>query len=102
MTRHYPGLGIVCVSDWLKQISTNQKHYPDLSSDTSSVWNSALVSQTSFRGETSGGVVKCRLFSHGSVSSCQSKSRDCVFSMGYTSNGGATLFVEKRDHEKQE
>ena len=24
---------------------------------------SALVSQTSFRGETSGGVVRCRLFS---------------------------------------
>ena len=30
--------------------------------DAWSVWNSALVSKTSFRGETSGGVAKCRLF----------------------------------------
>ena len=42
-----------------KFISTNQKHYPDLGSDASS----ALVSQTSFGGETSGSVAKCRLFS---------------------------------------
>ena len=42
-----------------KSISTNQKHYPDLGSDESSV----LVSQTSFGGETSGSVAKCRLFS---------------------------------------
>ena len=28
------------VSNWLKQISTNQKHYPDLgTSETSSAWN---------------------------------------------------------------
>ena len=46
--------------------STNQKHYPDLGSDASSVWNSALVSQTSFGGETSGSVAKCRLFSEAS------------------------------------
>ena len=39
MTRHYPDLG--SASDWLKFASTNQKHkqYPDLGSDTSSVWN---------------------------------------------------------------
>ena len=43
--------------------STNLKPYPNLESDTSSVWNSTLVCQTSFRGETSGGVAKCRLFS---------------------------------------
>ena len=39
--------------------SANQKHYPDLGSDTSSVWNSVLISQTSFGGETSGSVAKC-------------------------------------------
>ena len=57
-------------------------HYPDLGSasdcpraqpirSTTQIWVvmrhqygiSALVSQTSFRGQTSGGVVKCRLFS---------------------------------------
>ena len=66
MTHHHPDLG--CASDWLKQVSyrgtTNQKHYPDLGSGSSSVWNSALISQTSFRGETSGDVTKCQLFSH--------------------------------------
>ena len=40
-------------SDWLKFASTNQKLCPDLGSDaSSSVW----ISQTSFRGETNGGV----------------------------------------------
>ena len=48
--------------------STNQKHYPDLGSDVSSVWISAVVPpQTSFRGVTSDGVVKCWLFSKLSV-----------------------------------
>ena len=39
MSRHYPDLG--STSDWLKfpRISTNQKHYLDLGSDTSSAWN---------------------------------------------------------------
>ena len=41
---------------------SNQKHYPDLSSDASSVWISALVSQTSCRGKITCGVAKCRLF----------------------------------------
>ena len=45
MTRHYPDLGGAC--DWLKKVfpcgSANQKHYGI----------SALISQTSFRGETS-------------------------------------------------
>ena len=36
MTHHYPGLG--SASDWLEQVS-HQRHYPDLSSDASSVWN---------------------------------------------------------------
>ena len=43
MTRHYLDLG--SAPDWLKQTSqipsgtTNQKHYPVLDGDTSSVWN---------------------------------------------------------------
>ena len=65
MTCHYAGLR--SASDWLKQIfsrgTTNQKHYPDLRSDTPSDGISELVSQTSFGGETSGDVTKCRLFS---------------------------------------
>ena len=48
----------------LKLSSTSQKHYPDLGSDVSSEYGiSALVSQTSFGGKTTGGVAKCRLFS---------------------------------------
>ena len=48
-------------SDWLKRIfhavpTTNKKHRPDLGGDTSLV-----VPEASFRGETSDGVVKCRL-----------------------------------------
>ena len=65
MTRHYPDLG--SASDWLKQISRAAR--PIRSSIQ--IWVvtrhqygiSALVSQTSFLGETSGGVAKCRLFS---------------------------------------
>ena len=65
MTRHYPDLG--SASDWLKQISLAA---PPIRS-TTKIWVvtrhqygiSVLVSQTSFRGETTGGVAKCRLFS---------------------------------------
>ena len=65
MTRHYPDLGNA--SDWLKQIS--QAARPIRSS--TQIWVvtrhqcgiSALASQTSFCGETVGGVAKCRLFS---------------------------------------
>ena len=96
MTCHYPDLGIVCVSDWLTQISANQKHYPDLGSDASSVWNFFARFSDVISWEVSGGVVKCQLFSHGSVSPRQSKSRDCVLCMVYTSNGGAMLFVGTR------
>ena len=43
--------------------STNQKHYPDLGGDASSVWNfCARFSDVIWR-ETSGSVVKCWLFS---------------------------------------
>ena len=65
MTRHHPDLG--GASDWLNQIS--QAARPIRS--TTQIWVmthhqygiSAFVSQTSFGGETSGSVVKCRLFS---------------------------------------
>ena len=57
MTHHSPDLG--SAFDWSIR-STNQiwvltRHQYGIS---------ALVSQTSFRGETIGGVAKCRLFSH--------------------------------------
>ena len=65
MTRQYPDLG--SASDWLNRIS--QAVRPIRS--TTQIWVvtrhqygiSALISQTSFRGETSGDVAKCRLFS---------------------------------------
>ena len=60
MTRHYPDLGR---GFWLAEANfprgtTNQKHYPDLGSTRHQYGISALVSQTSFRRETSGGVAK--------------------------------------------
>ena len=68
MTRHYPDPGTA--SDWLKQIF----HAARPIRSTTQIWVvirhqygiSALVSQTSFRGETSGGIGKCRLFSQAS------------------------------------
>ena len=65
MTRHYSDLGTA--SDWTKQISSAVRPIRTITQ----IWVvtrhqygiSALVSQTSFRGETSGGVAKCRLFS---------------------------------------
>ena len=64
MTRHYPDLG--STSDWLKRISQAAR---PIRSPTQ-IWMvtrqqygiSALISQTSFRGEISDGVAKCRLF----------------------------------------
>ena len=50
---------------------STEKHYLDLGSDTSSAWNfsGALVTQTSFRGVTRGGIAKCRLFSQAALRS---------------------------------
>ena len=66
MTRHY--LEFRSASDWLKKISEEVR---PIRSTTQNVVvtrhqyeNCALASQTSFRGETSGGVAKSRLFSH--------------------------------------
>ena len=66
MTRHYPDLS--SASDWLHisnfpRGTTNQKHYPIWVVTRHQYGISAHVSQTSFRGETSGGIAKCRLFS---------------------------------------
>ena len=65
MTYHYPVLGGTL--DWLKQISYAARPIRS----TAKIWVvtrhqygiSVLVSQTSFRGETTAGVAKCRLFS---------------------------------------
>ena len=65
MTRHYPDLG--SASDWLKQ----NFHPTRPIRTTTRIWVmlrhqygiSAVVVKTSFRGETSGCVVKCKLFS---------------------------------------
>ena len=68
MTRHYPDLS--CAFDWLKQISLAAR----LIRSASQIWVVTrhqygifvLISQTSFRGETSRDVAKCRLFSQAS------------------------------------
>ena len=68
MTRHYPDLG--SGSDWLNKIS----HAARPIRSTTQIWVvtrhqygiSALVSQTSLGGETSGSVAKCRVFSQAS------------------------------------
>ena len=70
MTRPYPDLG--GASDWLKE------NFKPIRS-TTQIWVvtrhqygiSALVSQTSFGGETSGSVAKCRLFSQATFSFCR-------------------------------
>ena len=69
MTRHYLDLG--SASECLKQIS----HVVRPIRSTTQFWVvtrhqyeiSSLVSQTFFRGETSGGVVECRLFSQATL-----------------------------------
>ena len=70
MKCHYLNLGSASVSDWLKQISNNQKkqkHYPDVGSNASSVWNFCARSSESFRGQRSGDVLKCRPFPQAKV-----------------------------------
>jgi len=53
------------VVPWQKFALTNQKPYPDLGIDASSVWNfsSDIVAQASFCGETSGSGAICQRFS---------------------------------------
>ena len=45
----------------------NQEHYLDLGSERHQYGIPTLVSQTSFGGETSGSVAKCRLFSQANI-----------------------------------
>ena len=55
MTIHYPDVGIIFPG------KANHRHFPDLGSDTSSVWNfSACSADVISRGDY---VAKCRLFS---------------------------------------
>ena len=69
MTRHYPDL--VSVSDWSCRVGDLIQQ----TRTTTQIWVvprhqygiSALVSQTSFGRETSGSVVKCRMFSKAKV-----------------------------------
>ena len=69
MTRHYPDLG--SPSDWSCRVGNLIQPIRS----TTQLWEvtrhqcgiSALVSQTSFGGETSGSVAKCRLFSQAST-----------------------------------
>ena len=69
MTHHYPDLG--SASDWSCRVGNLIQPIRN----TTQIWVvtrhqygiSALVSQTSFGGETSGSVAKCRLFSQASV-----------------------------------
>ena len=65
MTPHYPDLG--SASNWLNQISREARPIRSITqiyAVTGQLWGiSALVSQASFGGETSGSVAKCRLFS---------------------------------------
>ena len=71
MTGHYPDLGIGSASNWLNQIF----HAARPIRSTTQFWVvtrhqygiSALVSQTSFGGKTSGSVAKCRVFSQASI-----------------------------------
>ena len=58
MTCHYPDWScLLLVETNFPFNTTNQKHYQDLGSDTSSAWE-FCSSLTLFRGETSGGVQK--------------------------------------------
>ena len=69
MTRHYPDLG--SASDWSCRVGNLIQPIRS----TTQIWVvtrhqygiSALVSQTSFGGETSGSVAKCRLFSQATL-----------------------------------
>ena len=61
MTRRYPDLA--SASDWLKKFPTRHRITSQIWVVTRQQFISAFVSQTSFGGETSGRVAKCRLFS---------------------------------------
>ena len=66
ITQTWVVLLIGCEANFPRRTSTNQKHYPDLSSDTSSVFL-VFVPQIWFGGETSHDVAKYRLFSRATI-----------------------------------
>ena len=78
MKRHYRDLG--SASDWLKESSYVARPIKR----TTQIWvvrrhqygSSAFVSQTSFRGETSGGVAICLLFFQASYFQSSMKNND--------------------------
>ena len=59
-----PHIWVVHLIGW-KFASSNQKHYPDLTRHQYGIL--AFVSQTSFHGDISSGVVTCKLFSQASI-----------------------------------
>ena len=63
ITRHYPELG--SASDWFSQISHAIRPIRSSTQIGVVTRHQYWISHTSFRGETSGGVAKCRLFSLG-------------------------------------
>ena len=76
-----------------KFIPTNQKYYPDLGSERHQYGISALVSQTSLGGETSGGVAKCRLFLRLASSILQPARTDFVKGMKTPYGWNASKFI---------
>ena len=60
-TRHYPDVD--SASDWLKIYFHQSEVLKDLNTSRHQCGISALIPQTSFRGETVAGVAKSRLFS---------------------------------------
>ena len=73
----YRGTSIILVEINLPGGTTNQKHYPDLGSDVSSVWNfCARFSDVIWR-ETSGSVAKCRLFSQATYKAAFNRAQTC-------------------------
>ena len=70
--RHYPDLD--SASDWMKQIFNQSKLLTQIWEVACHQYGvSALVSQTSFGGETSGSVAKCWLFSQAILAAVQQK-----------------------------
>ena len=67
MTHHYADLGSASETHFLCSM-TNQKHYPDLGSDMSSVWNfAACFSDIISQGNYCKNLANCQLFCQAST-----------------------------------
>ena len=67
MTHHYADLGSASETHFLCSM-TNQKHYPDLGSDMSSVWNfGACFSDIISQGNYCKNLANCQLFCQASA-----------------------------------